>query len=112
LDRAAEALGDRPRRGADPPAVEGGRRAIGRDLARDGYRLAEGLREEVAERVALEGELAGEALERDDRERPEVGPMVEVADAARLLGAHVRGRSDERARLGAAREPVGRGSPG
>jgi len=49
----------------------------------------------IAERLALEGRLTGQALEHDDTERPQVRAPVDVL-AARLLGAHVVRRTHER----------------
>ena len=50
----------------------------------------------------LVGELAGEALEHHDAERPHVGRAVDVVASGGLLGAHVGGRAHDGAGLGEA----------
>ena len=82
----------------------GGRPGYGH--RRRGHRRGADLHEEIADALALEGQDAGHAFVRDDAERPEVGAVIDVAQAARLLGRHVVGRAEHGARLGAAREPL------
>ena len=66
------------------------------------------LAEQIAEPFTQERERARHGLERDDGERPEVGPEIDVLGTARLLGAHVKRRPHEQARFGHAVDgPVG-----
>ncbi len=71
-----------------------------------GDRRGADLHEQVADTLALERQDAGDALVSDDAERPEVGPVVDVAQTARLLGRHVVGRPEDGARLRAARKAL------
>ena len=96
---ALEAVVHVARRGLRPPRVEPARKR-GDDRARHRDGLEHDLGQEIAEAFAEERELAGEALERDDGERPEVGAMVDLFGAPRLLGAHVERRADEQTGLG------------
>ena len=84
-----------------PPAVERQRQPR-RDLRRHGDGRHDDAHEQVAERLALERQLAGQRLEHDDAERPKIAAVVDRLDALRLLGAHVIGRSEHRPGLGVA----------
>ena len=89
--------------GAQKPRVEGRGQARHRHRRRGDRRRAD-LDEQVADALALEGQDARHALVGDDSQGPEVGAVVDVAEPARLLGRHVVRRSQDGARLGAARE--------
>ena len=70
-----------------------GRRCRGRQLP-EIHRLAKDGGERVAHGLALEEALAGQHLEEDDAERPDVGSLVDRL-AARLLGRHVSRRPED-----------------
>ena len=53
----------------------------------------------LGHRLGLEGPSLREQLEEHDAERPDVGPRVDVARRAHLLGRHVERRAEHRARL-------------
>ena len=94
LARGLEAVsGSRARR------VRTRRRSRADRRARRGHRQVAhaDLKHQIAEAVAVERALAGEALERDDAERPEVGAVVDRLVALSLLGAHVVRRAEDRA---------------
>ena len=89
----------------------------GRQRAPIRLRLQHG-RERVAHRLAFEEPAAGQHLEQQDAEGPDVRALVHGA-AARLLGRHVGGRAEDQPRGGAGvrerrrlREVGRRGRPG
>ena len=62
------------------------------------------LHQQIAERLAIERQTAGDALEDDDAERPQIGAMVDAAQPAGLLGRHEERRAEQSAGLGARRD--------
>jgi hypothetical protein len=93
LLRALEALCRISRRAARPPGVER-RRQPRRPVRRHGQRMHHDLHEQVAERLAVEGQRANEAAVGDDRQRPQVGAVIDSLGALRLLRAHVARRAE------------------
>ncbi len=79
-------------------------------MGRQRHRSHDDPDEQISERLALEGQLAGQRLEDDDRQRPEVAPRIDRLDALRLLRAHVVGGAEHRPGLRVA--PVDSGSRG
>jgi hypothetical protein len=62
-------------------------------------RLHRDLEEEIAERFAHERQLSGHTLECHDRERLEIGAVIDDLRTSTLLGAHIEGRTEHRACL-------------
>ena len=99
--RGLEALVDVAVDGAGPPGVEAvGEAALRGDLRGDRDGVDHDLHDELGQGVAAEGELADEALVDDDRERPEVGAVVDGLLGAEVLGAHVERRAEDHAGRG------------
>src|SRR5262249_41151060 len=77
---------------------------VGRKLGAEGVGwsgvLAEDLRQPAERMVGHEGGAAGQAFVEHAAEREDVDASIELAMTARLLGGHVAGCSDERARMG------------
>ena len=109
--RAREATLDVAASCALPPAIERPRQ-VRAFRARHGNGLEHDSREHLSERRTVERKLAEEALVGDDCERPEVRTLVDIAQSAGLLGAHVHGRSEDGSGLRRRRGAVGRGDLG